>query len=129
MIAVPGAEPTSATFGRCLGSDGRLRGVCRSRCYDVQRGRYRWLRAPATKIIRGALPLGLPYSLTRSPLRRLAPFGWLASLRSLAAYSRPSGSCRRSDLLARTSPPDLWVASPTGARSAKVGRFAALAHG
>ena len=35
-------------------------------------------------MIRGALPLGLPYSLTRSPLRRLAPFVWLASLRSLA---------------------------------------------
>ena len=34
--------------------------------------------------IRGASPLGLPDSLTRSPLRRLAPFVWLASLRSLA---------------------------------------------
>src|SRR4029077_8484421 len=36
-------------------------------------------------LVRGASPLGLPDSLTRSPLRRLAPFVWLASLRSLAA--------------------------------------------
>jgi hypothetical protein len=30
------------------------------------------------------LPLGLHDTLTRSPLRRLAPFAWLASLRLLA---------------------------------------------
>jgi copper homeostasis protein len=36
-------------------------------------------------INRGASPLGLPYTRARSPLRRLAPFPWLASLRSLAA--------------------------------------------
>ena len=54
------------------------------------------------------LPLGLPYTLSRSPLRRLAPFawariaslalvyfGWLASLRSLAV---------RSSKVARTAP-------------------------
>ena len=36
---------------------------------------------------RGASPLELPYTLSRSPLRRLAPFAWLASLRSLASFS------------------------------------------
>src|SRR3954470_24862337 len=35
---------------------------------------------------RGASPLGLPYTLSREPLRRLAPFAWLASLRSLASF-------------------------------------------
>src|SRR3954453_785388 len=34
---------------------------------------------------RGASPLGLPYTLSREPLRRLAPFAWLASVRSLAS--------------------------------------------
>src|SRR5882672_637146 len=34
---------------------------------------------------RGASPLGLPDTLSREPLRRLAPFAWLASLRSLAS--------------------------------------------
>src|SRR5947207_1071666 len=31
-------------------------------------------------------PLGLPSTLAREPLRRLAPFAWLASLRSLASF-------------------------------------------
>ena len=35
-------------------------------------------------MIRGASPLGLPYTRSRAPLRRRAPFAWLASLRSLA---------------------------------------------
>src|SRR5262245_48114501 len=35
--------------------------------------------------LRGASPLGLPYTLSREPLRRLAPVAWLASLRSLAS--------------------------------------------
>ena len=34
-------------------------------------------------VIRGASPLGLPCTLSRSPLRRLAPFAWVASRRSL----------------------------------------------
>src|SRR5262249_46382072 len=38
-------------------------------------------------LIRGASPLGLPHTLSRSPLRRLAPFAWLASQRSLASFS------------------------------------------
>src|SRR5215471_12085457 len=46
------------------------------------------LRAADVKIIRGASPLGLPDCLSRSPLRRLAPFGRLASLRSLAVVGR-----------------------------------------
>src|SRR5262245_22516355 len=33
----------------------------------------------------GASPLGLPYTVARSALRRLAPLRWLASLRSLAS--------------------------------------------
>src|SRR6266851_1300857 len=33
---------------------------------------------------RGASPLGLPYTLIRSPLRRLAPFAWLTRWRSFA---------------------------------------------
>src|SRR5262252_1678555 len=41
-------------------------------------------------ITRGASPLGLPCSVTRSPLRRLAPFRWLAR----RARSR-RGSVRR----------------------------------
>src|SRR5262249_10192870 len=36
-------------------------------------------------LIRGASPLGLPYTRPRSPLRRLAPVAWLASLRSRAS--------------------------------------------
>jgi len=38
-------------------------------------------------LLRGASPLGLPDTLSREPLRRLAPFAWLASLRSLASSS------------------------------------------
>src|SRR5690349_20731845 len=37
-------------------------------------------------LLRGAAPLGLPRTLSREPLRRLAPFPWLASLRSLATF-------------------------------------------
>src|SRR5262249_16820943 len=37
-------------------------------------------------LIRGASPLGLPHTLSRSPLRRLAPFAWLARECSLASY-------------------------------------------
>src|SRR3954454_4576693 len=43
--------------------------------------------APATKFIRGASPLGLPYTLSRSALRRLAPFVWLVR----CAHSRGLG--------------------------------------
>src|SRR5262245_50408061 len=32
----------------------------------------------STSLIRGASPLGLPYTLSRAPLRRRAPFAWLA---------------------------------------------------
>ena len=38
----------------------------------------------ATSLIRGASPLGLPYTLSRAPLRRRAPFAWLTRCRSLA---------------------------------------------
>src|SRR3954454_16119164 len=41
---------------------------------------------------RGASPLGLPYTLSREPLRRLAPFAWLArSARELlTSVGRPA---------------------------------------
>ena len=35
-------------------------------------------------LVRGALPLGLPDTLSRSPLRRRAPFAWLTRCRSFA---------------------------------------------
>ena len=37
--------------------------------------------------VRGASPRGPPFTLSREPLRRLAPVAWLASLRSLASFS------------------------------------------
>ncbi len=38
----------------------------------------------------GLSPLGLPHTLSREPLRRLAPFAWLASLRSLpSSFATP----------------------------------------
>ena len=37
-----------------------------------------------SRVIRGASPLGLPYTRPRSPLRRLPPGAWLARCRSLA---------------------------------------------
>ena len=45
---------------------------------------------------RGASPLGLPCTLSREPLRRLAPFAWLASLRLLASSSRRLASLSHS---------------------------------
>src|SRR6476646_6093629 len=43
-------------------------------------------------LIRGASPLGLPHTLSRAPLRRRAPFAWLArDARSHAA--RSAGGC------------------------------------
>jgi hypothetical protein len=69
--------------------------------------KYRWLHAPATNLDPGASPR-TPYTVTRSPLRRLAPFvacraeaassregGWRASLRSVASsfhHRQPSTS-------------------------------------
>ena len=48
--------------------------------------------------IRGALPLGLPDTLTRSPLRRLAPFAWLGRCApSLVSRRGASGLRRRRD--------------------------------
>ena len=43
---------------------------------------------------RGASPLGLPDTLSRAPLRRRAPFAWLASLRSLAPCGPAAGLVR-----------------------------------
>ena len=62
---------------------------------------------------RRASPLGLPDSLTRSPLRRLAPFAWLPSLRSLASpicgmrcsvFLAAAGSLALSQTVAERSP-------------------------
>jgi hypothetical protein len=41
----------------------------------------------STIFFRGASPLELPYTRSRSPLRRLPPCAWLASLRSLAPFA------------------------------------------
>ena len=45
---------------------------------------YTFARAPLTSLIRGASPLGLPYTFARAPLRRRAPLTWLARRHSLA---------------------------------------------
>src|SRR6188472_4536917 len=44
----------------------------------------------ALMLNRGASPLGLPYTVARSPLRRLAPLRWGASLRSRPSLNRAS---------------------------------------
>src|SRR5262249_34306545 len=62
-------------------------------------------------LIRGASPLGFPDTLSRSPLRRLAPFAWLArDARSLlastsSALARVSVCERGSSSLANTRRP------------------------
>src|SRR5260221_7360873 len=70
---------------------------------------------------RSLVCVGLPYSLTRSALRRLAPFVWLASLRSLAGMRRTplqphslGASPPRSVRLARFAALARWYASDTG---------------
>src|SRR5262249_44507861 len=42
---------------------------------------------------RGASPLGLPYTLSRAPLRRRAPFAWLTRYRSFARASHAAPPC------------------------------------
>jgi hypothetical protein len=44
-----------------------------------------------SSFIRGASPLGLPYTRSRSPLRRLAPFAWLIRWRSFASRRAAGG--------------------------------------
>src|SRR5262245_1967208 len=46
--------------------------------------------------IRGASPLGLPYTLSRAPLRRRAPFTWLARHARSRRAATPSDSPTRS---------------------------------
>ena len=48
---------------------------------------------------RGASPLGLPYTLSRAPLRRRAPFAWLTRWRSFASFMRPLVLSRSQHLL------------------------------
>src|SRR6185436_15555549 len=59
-----------------------------------------------------AVPLGLPRTLSRAPLRRRAPFAWLA--RALArGHSRglcPSDSPTRSRVQLRRRAPFAWLA-------------------
>ena len=58
----------------------------------------------ALLLIRGASPLGLPYTRSRSPLRRLAPIAWLArAARSL--FASPLGR-------PHTRPPSRATARP-----------------
>src|SRR5215510_419648 len=40
--------------------------------------------------LRRASPLGLPYTLSRAPLRRRAPFAWLTRYRSFAKVGFPA---------------------------------------
>src|SRR5256885_1783110 len=51
-------------------------------------------------INRGASPLGLPYTLSRAPLRRRAPFAWLAR----GARSRCGDQSLRSPVLSTLHP-------------------------
>src|SRR5688500_17480780 len=73
---------------------------------------------------RGASPLGLPYTLSREPLRRLAPFAWarFAALARvlLASSGRPSGSVRVGSLRCARSRP----ARPPSRFYRRVARFA-----
>ena len=55
------------------------------KCWRRPKGRFASSSAPDASSTRGASPLGLPHTLSREPLRRLAPFAWLASLHSLAS--------------------------------------------
>src|SRR3954453_21011590 len=61
-------------------------------------------------VIRGASPLGLPCTLSRSPLRRLPPFAWLARdapSHEASPLGLPS-TLSRSPL--RRLPPFAWLA-------------------
>ena len=60
--------------------------------------------------IRGALPLGLPDTLSGAPLRRRAPFAWLAR----AARSLPDNE-RNKLLLTRSALPLGLRDTPSGA--------------
>ena len=82
--------------GRCGATAGSLRhpASTTSRCACLTR-RYRSAasiaaitsgRSLSTSLNRGALPLGLPYTRPRSPLRRLAPVAWLT--RALVRHCR-----------------------------------------
>src|SRR5262245_41877231 len=51
----------------------------------------------SSELIRGASPLGLPYTRSRSPLRRLAPIAWLTRCRSFA--TDPRGFAPRTPLV------------------------------
>ena len=65
-----------------------------------------------SSLIRGASPLGLPDTLSRSPLRRLAPFAWLArDARSHNAVSCESHSTGRISQLTIVLPADPAVRS------------------
>ena len=63
-----------------------------------------------SKSIRGASPLGLPYTLSRAPLRRRAPVAWLTRSRSLALPVFPAEPVWvheiASTINAMTTPPD-----------------------
>ena len=51
-------------------------------------------------LIRGASPLGLPYTLPRAPLRRRAPVAWLADTKrhAVRSRSRSASGCTRDSL-------------------------------
>ena len=68
-----------------------------------------------SNLIRGASPLGLPYTRSPAPRRRRAPIAWLArSTRSLGIEGlRPSDSPTRSPAPRRRRGPIAWLARGT----------------
>src|SRR5919198_1116310 len=74
-------------------------------------------------LFRGASPLELPYTLTRSPLRRLAPFAWLTRCRS---FARPYVSLFISRGFAPPTPLHAHSLAASPARSVRVAHSLSL---
>jgi hypothetical protein len=78
---------------------------------------------PETSLNRGASPLGLPYTLSRAPLRRRAPVAWLTRSRSLALrylFAEPVWVCEIASSVQDSrwaARPGLRVRSPTASRN------------
>jgi hypothetical protein len=83
--------------------------------------KYRRLQAPATKFIRGASPLGLPYTVTRSRLRPLAS----ACARYSADRAEAPLARRRAVPVARSVRSLASLASTANSPSLRSARYAA----
>src|SRR4051812_35941379 len=91
VIRAPGGrDPTNSGSGRVLdtGRTGRCAHQRRHRAASLRRIQDTCSTAPTAPqpacprtlfLLRGASPLGLPNTLSREPLRRLAPFAWAHS--------------------------------------------------